>query len=176
MKKICIELINEKKINLNLYDEYAPLTVANFMHLIDIKFYDNVIFHRVIKDFMAQAGAYIINNEEIQQKSVNYTIPGEFAKNGWANVISHKNGVISMARTNEFNSASTQFFICDKTEANNTFMDGQYAAFGIVADEESLEVVHELCWLPTININEQFANFPQIDTDKFTIKTIYELE
>lgn len=177
MKKVCLELLNGKKINLNLYEEYAPITVANFLHLVDIHFYDGLIFHRIIKDFMSQGGAYYVeateNDGELKERNVGYTIPGEFNSNNFENNIMHTAGVISMARTSEPNSASSQFFICD---ADCEFLNNEYAAFGIVADEESMNVVHELSALPTFQLNEGFANFPSVDVADFMIKTIYKVE
>lgn len=170
MQKVCIEFVNGDKINLNLYEEYAPLTVANFMHLVDIEFYNATIFHRIIKGFMSQGGGFVINKDnQLVQATPGYTIPGEFGSNGWPNKISHTLGVVSMARTSEANSASSQFFICDE---NAKFLDGQYAAFGIVADQESLDVARKLNSVTTAKLDNGLADFPACDLKQITIKSI----
>lgn len=110
-----------------LYPEYAPKTVENFLKLVESGYYNGLTFHRVVDDFMAQGG----------EGATTDRIVGEFSINGFdQNTLSHTRGVISMARTNEYNSASSQFFIC---YADATFLDGQYAAFGKVI--EGMEVV-----------------------------------
>lgn len=116
-----------------LYPEYAPETVDNFVDLVLDDFYDGLTFHRVVEGFMAQGGdpegtGYGGSDEEIY---------GEFAINGFTqNTLSHTRGVISMARSTDYDSASSQFFICYD---DATFLDGQYAAFGMVT--EGMEVV-----------------------------------
>ncbi len=115
---------------IELYPEYAPKTVENFISLVKSGFYSGTIFHRVVDDFMAQGGA-AANGEKLE------AIEGEFTSNGWeANTLSHTRGVVSMARTTEPNSATSQFFIC---YGDCTFLDGDYAAFGKVI--EGMEVV-----------------------------------
>ncbi len=111
-----------------LYPEYAPKTVENFLELVESGYYNGLTFHRVMEDFMAQGG----------EGAKTDRIVGEFAINGFEqNTLSHTRGVISMARTSDnYNSASSQFFIC---YADVTFLDGQYAAFGKVV--EGMEVV-----------------------------------
>ena len=102
----------------------APITVENFRNLVESGFYENLSFHRVIEDFMIQGGA------PKDTDMTNYqSIKGEFSSNGINNPIKHERGVISMARTNDPNSASTQFFIVHKTSPH---LDGKYAAFGHV--------------------------------------------
>ena len=119
---IKIEMASDDLILLELYPNIAPNTVANFQKLVSEKFYDGVVFHRVIKDFVIQAG--INNNKEAE------SIEGEFASNGHANTLLHKRGVISMARASgKPNSASSQFFIMHQ---DNASLDGNYAAFGKV--------------------------------------------
>ena len=108
---------------LELYPEYAPETVANFIELAESGFYEGLVFHRIYKGFMIQGGS----TDGIGITGSDKKIKGEFAANGVNNPISHERGVISMARTNDPNSASSQFFICD---ADSTFLDGSYAAFG----------------------------------------------
>lgn len=111
-----------------LYPEYAPKTVENFLKLVESGYYNGLTFHRVVEDFMAQGG----EGENADR------IVGEFSINGFEqNTLSHTRGVISMARTSDnYNSASSQFFIC---YSDATFLDGQYAAFGKVV--EGMEVV-----------------------------------
>lgn len=110
------------EFQVELYPEYAPNTVTNFVNLADSGYYDGVTFHRVVDDFMAQGGI----NTEAEADS----IYGEFASNGFEqNTLKHERGVISMARATDPNSASGQFFIC---YATCDFLDGNYAAFGKV--------------------------------------------
>lgn len=103
----------------------APVTVANFLKLVNEGFYDGLKFHRIIKDFMIQGGDP--NGDGSGGSSE--TIKGEFSSNGYENDIKHKRGVISMARSNDKDSASSQFFICNADAEN---LDGNYAAFGYV--------------------------------------------
>lgn len=108
-----------------LYPEEAPITVENFVELAKSGFYEGLVFHRISKGFMIQGGA------SDGRSGGEKTIKGEFAANGVNNSISHKRGVISMARTTVPDSASTQFFICD---ADSEFLDGNYAAFGMMTE------------------------------------------
>ena len=103
----------------------APITVANFIKLVEEGFYDGLTMHRIIKDFMIQGGDPKGNGSGGSAE----TIKGEFAENGHKNDISHYAGVISMARSNDMDSASSQFFICN---ADSPHLDGDYAAFGFV--------------------------------------------
>ena len=122
-------------ITLELYPDAAPKTVANFEKLVKSGFYNGLIFHRVISGFMIQGGdptGTVMGGSEEE-------IPGEFISNGFPNPISHERGVVSMARTNDPNSASSQFFIMHK---DGKFLDGQYAAFGKVID--GIEIVDEI--------------------------------
>ena len=135
-----IEMENGGIIKLELYPEIAPITVENFVSLVKEGFYDGLIFHRVIKDFMIQGG----DPEGTGMGGSDTKIKGEFAVNGVKNDLSHERGVISMARSQNYNSASSQFFIC---HADSKFLDGQYAAFGRVV--EGIEVVDEIANVPT---------------------------
>ncbi len=118
---------------MELYPEYAPQTVDNFIDLVSEGFYDGLTFHRVVDDFMAQGGC----PEGTGNGGSSKKIKGEFAINGFEqNVLSHTRGVVSMARSSSYNSASSQFFIC---YSDATFLDGQYAAFGMVI--QGMEVV-----------------------------------
>ena len=127
-------------IKLELYPDVAPITVENFTKLADEGFYDGLIFHRVIKGFMIQGG----DPEGTGMGGSGTNIKGEFAVNGVANNISHVRGVISMARSRSYNSASSQFFIVHK---DATYLDGQYAAFGRVI--EGMDVVDAIAEVPT---------------------------
>lgn len=124
---VSIEIAEYGTITLELDSTAAPITVKNFMFLADMGFYDGLTFHRIIKNFMIQGGDPNHNGTGGSDKR----IKGEFAVNGVNNPISHKRGVISMARSMAYDSASSQFFICHK---DSTFLDGQYAAFGVVTD------------------------------------------
>jgi peptidyl-prolyl cis-trans isomerase B (cyclophilin B) len=112
-------------IIIELRPDQAPLTVANFQKLVSEGFYDGLIFHRIIRGFMIQGG----DPSGTGSGGSSETIKGEFSGNGVDNKLMHKRGVISMARTNNPNSASSQFFICD---ADSPHLDGSYAAFGSV--------------------------------------------
>lgn len=124
-------------ITVELYQNMAPITVENFINLAESGFYDGLTFHRIMKGFMMQGGdpggdGISDDNQE--------TIVGEFESNGYDNPLSHKRGVISMARTGDPNSASSQFFIMHK---DSPHLDGDYAAFGEVT--EGIEVVDAVC-------------------------------
>lgn len=132
---VTIEMENGKKIKLELYPDAAPRTVANFERLVRNGFYDGLIFHRVIKGFMIQGG----DPKGTGMGGSSEKIKGEFAANGINNPIKHTRGVISMARSQNRDSASSQFFIM---HADAPHLDGQYAAFGKVV--EGIEVVDEI--------------------------------
>lgn len=108
---------------IRLFPEVAPKTVKNFKGLVADKFFDGLIFHRVIEDFMIQGGGY---DSTMEGRNAS-TIKGEFTSNGFENNLLHVRGVISMARTDEPDSASSQFFIMHK---DSPHLDGDYAAFG----------------------------------------------
>lgn len=122
-------------ISLELDADTAPQSVSNFIALAKSGFYDGLTFHRIINGFMIQGG----DPEGTGMGGAPDTITGEFAANGIENPVSHVRGVISMARSQMYNSASSQFFI---TQADCTFLDGQYAAFGTVTS--GMEVVDQL--------------------------------
>jgi peptidyl-prolyl cis-trans isomerase B (cyclophilin B) len=132
---VVIEMANGKKIKLELYPDAAPITVANFEKLVGEGFYDGLIFHRVIRDFMIQGG----DPEGTGMGGAKTKIKGEFLMNGVNNPIKHERGVISMARSAMPDSASSQFFIVHK---DSPHLDGQYAAFGKVV--EGMDVVDEI--------------------------------
>jgi peptidyl-prolyl cis-trans isomerase B (cyclophilin B) len=154
---ITITFNDGREINVELYEEFAPVTVRNFIRLVNKKFYDGVCFHRIIKDFMIQTGGYYFKDNQLNVKDEEDNIVGEFSKNGHDNHLKHEFGVISMARSNDYNSASTQFFICTGTSPH---LDGSYASFGKVIDEESKKVLHDLNKVETQNIGYGFQNFP----------------
>lgn len=149
MVKIQIEMQDGKLINLDLYEDIAPITVENFLSYVDEKFYDGLCFHRVIDGFMVQGGGFEWK-DGLVHKEGKAPIKGEFKINGVENNISHEPGVISMARTMFKDSATSQFFICVD---DATFLDGQYAGFGKVSDKESLENVLEIGKVKTSSWN-----------------------
>ena len=122
-------------IKLELYPETAPISVNNFISLVNKKYYDGLIFHRVIKGFMIQGGC----PDGTGMGGPGYSIKGEFAQNGVENNLKHTEGVLSMARTMIPDSAGSQFFIMHK---NAPHLDGQYAAFGKVI--EGMDVVNKI--------------------------------
>ena len=123
-----IEMESGGIITLELYGDIAPITVGNFKKLAESGTYDGTIFHRVIQSFMIQGGDP--TGTGYGDKSL-ATIKGEFSTNGVKNNLSHDRGVISMARSQKYDSASSQFFICDSGNYKHS-LDGQYAAFGKV--------------------------------------------
>lgn len=135
-----IEMSDGGKIVVELDEKSAPLTVKNFQKLVAQHFYDGLIFHRVISGFMIQGG----DPQGTGMGGSKETVKGEFRANGVNNPISHERGVISMARSQFYNSASSQFFIC---HADAKFLDGQYAAFGKVV--EGMDVVDRIASVPT---------------------------
>ena len=164
METINIEIKMKKHgvMKAELYPEIAPITVKNFVELIENRFFDGLIFHRVISGFMIQGGGYDAKGMHHDAKS----IKGEFASNGIKNDLKHTAGVLSMARTNDPNSASGQFFICSASCAH---LDGSYAAFGKVTDELSLANVLDISHVQTTNIGYGFSDFP---VEPIVIKTI----
>ncbi|MDY3972741.1 MAG: peptidylprolyl isomerase [Clostridia bacterium] len=130
-----IEMENGGIIKAELYPDTAPITVENFVKLIEDNFFDGLIFHRVISGFMIQGGGYTADGQQKEAES----IKGEFDKNGVPNPLKHTRGVLSMARTMFPNSASSQFFIMHDDAPH---LDGQYAAFGKVTD--GMDVVDEI--------------------------------
>ena len=133
---IVIKIKDYGTIEATLDGKAAPITVKNFVSLINEKFYDGLTFHRIIKGFMIQGGDPMGNGTGGSDNN----IKGEFKANGYNNPISHQRGVLSMARSQDYNSASSQFFIMQK---DNTSLDGQYAAFGKVT--KGIEIVDKIC-------------------------------
>lgn len=131
-----IEIQDYGTITVELDGDAAPITVQNFMDLANAGFYDGLTFHRIISGFMMQGGDPNGNGTGGSEN----TIKGEFSANGVENPLSHTRGAISMARAQDPDSASSQFFIC---HADSTFLDGQYACFGYVTD--GMDVVDAVC-------------------------------
>ena len=155
-----IEMENGGIIELELYEDKAPITVNNFKNLVKKGFYDGLIFHRVIAGFMIQGG----DPTGTGCGGSGENIKGEFALNGVKNDISHVRGVIYMARSQRPNSASSQFFIM---HADGKFLDGQYAAFGKVT--KGMEVVDEIAGVKT-----DYSDRPIIDMRMKTVTLIEE--
>ena len=123
-------------ISVELDADAAPISVTNFVKLAEEGFYDGVTFHRIIEGFMMQGG----DPTGTGSGGSDENIKGEFADNGVENPLSHTRGAISMARSQSYNSASSQFFIVHE---DSTYLDGQYAAFGYVT--EGMDIVDEIC-------------------------------
>lgn len=138
--RIAIIMENEKQMVLELFEECAPITVKNMLNLVEQKFYDGIIFHRVIKNFMIQGG----DPTGTGMSGSDEKIIGEFMSNGVRNELMHTRGVCSMARTNIPNSASSQFFIC---HVDTPHLDGAYAAFGCLV--EGFDVLDEIANVQT---------------------------
>ncbi len=167
-----IKLSNGKSIKVELYPDVAPISVRNFITLAESGFYDGLVFHRVIANFMIQTGGFEYTghgtaNKKMVEKDAE-TIVGEFSLNGYTNDIKHVPGVISMARATAYNSGSSQFFIC---VADYPSLDGSYAAFGKTIDQESLDNAIEISKKSTTTVtlsttsngvtsNTKFADFP----------------
>ncbi len=157
-----IEMEDGRVMKGELYPDVAPLSVKNFVKLANEKFYDGLVFHRVIPGFMIQGGGF---DEEYNHKETEDTIKGEFSANGVKNDLKHTRGVLSMARTQIPDSASSQFFIM---HVDYPSLDGQYAAFGRVT--EGLEVIDEIANVETTVIPEM--GMSDVPVNPQIIKTI----
>lgn len=153
--KFEIEMADGSIMAGELYPEVAPITVQNFVELIEKNFYDGLVFHRVIPGFMIQGGGMDADKNYRECPS----IKGEFASNGVENNLKHTPGVLSMARTNVKDSASSQFFIMHE---NSPHLDGDYAAFGKIT--EGLDVVDAIANVET--------NFQDCPLNPIVIKTM----
>ena len=153
--KFEIEMENGKIMSGELYPDVAPITVKNFISLIEKNFYDGLIFHRVIPGFMIQGGGL---DAQMKEKACP-SIKGEFRSNGVQNDLLHPRGVLSMARTMVKDSASSQFFIMHDVAPH---LDGEYAAFGKIID--GLDVVDEIASAQT--------NFQDCPKTPIVIKTM----
>ncbi len=164
--KICVSGYGD--IILLLDATSAPITVTNFIKLVEADFYDGLTFHRIMSDFMIQGG----DPNADGTGSSSEKIKGEFSSNGWSNDILHKNGVISMARGNSKDSASCQFFICNASNENvSKSLDGSYAAFGYVI--AGLPIVHKI----TENTEQYASSFnSNTITDKSKQAVIESIE
>lgn len=131
-----IDIADYGMITVELDQKAAPITCANFVELAESGFYDGLTFHRIMAGFMMQGGDPNGNGTGGSENN----IVGEFASNGYENNLSHTKGAISMARSQDPNSASSQFFIC---HADSDFLDGEYAVFGYVT--EGIDVVDAVC-------------------------------
>lgn len=146
---VTITMENGDVIKAELYPEIAPISVNNFISLIQKNFYDGLIFHRVIKGFMIQGGC----PEGSGMGGPGYSIRGEFSSNGYENQLKHTEGVLSMARSMQPDSAGSQFFIMHKTSPH---LDGSYAAFGKVI--EGMDVVNRIAETPTDYADKPLEN------------------
>ena len=144
---VIIEMADGGIIKLELDEAAAPVTTANFKKLVSEGFYDGLTFHRIIPGFMIQGGDPDGNGTGGSKE----TIKGEFQSNGFKNPIKHTRGVISMARAQNPNSASSQFFIM---HADTPHLDGMYAAFGHVV--EGMDVVDKIA-----SVKTDFCDKPQ---------------
>lgn len=171
-----IVLENGKEMKGELYPNVAPKSVENFVKLAEADFFDGTIFHRCIESFMIQGGGFDktfydgnFNSKETE------TIKGEFASNGFKNELKHTKGVLSMARTNVPDSASSQFFIMHETSPH---LDGEYAAFGEIT--EGLDVVDEIATGETTAVEgtityqgeEYMQQMTDVPVEPIVIKTI----
>ena len=148
---LVIKIKDYGTMKFELDEQNAPITVANIKKLCNQNFYDGLIFHRIIKDFMIQGGDPLGNGTGGSKED----IKGEFLANGVVNKHKHNRGAISMARANDPNSASSQFFIC---HTDCSFLDGNYAAFGDMV--EGFDVLDKLANLKTNHLD--FPNNPPI--------------
>ena len=147
---IQIEVADYGTITAELYGKAAPITVENFVKLVNEGFYDGLTFHRIISGFMVQGGDPKGNGTGGSDEEIR----GEFASNGWNNPLAHERGVLSMARSNAPDSASSQFFIMHEAAPH---LEGSYAAFGRVLS--GMEVVDAICAnTPVIDYNGTVAN------------------
>jgi peptidyl-prolyl cis-trans isomerase B (cyclophilin B) len=160
---VTFELENGDQIKAELYPEIAPNTVNNFVSLINKNFYDGVIFHRVIDGFMLQGG----DPYGTGMGGPGYTIMGEFSGNGFKNDLKHEEGVLSMARAMNPNSAGSQFFIMHKKAPH---LDGQYAGFGKVI--EGMDVVNKIAKTKTDRSDRPVS---EVKMKKVTVETFGEI-
>lgn len=160
-QKVKITMNDGGVMILELYPKYAPETVKNFISLTEKKFYDGLTFHRIVKDFMIQGG----DPDGTGMGGSEQTIKGEFSNNGFTqNTLSHTRGVISMARSTDNDSASSQFFICT---ADASGLDGDYAAFGKLIEGEN-----ELDKLANTPVHDNGQGEVSAPDEKVIIKSI----
>lgn len=162
--KIEISVKNYGTMTAELYPDMAPETVANFLRLAEKDFFAGLIFHRVIEGFMIQGGGYTADFREKETDP----IYGEFISNGFtANTLKHTKGVLSMARTNDPNSASSQFFIMHEAAPH---LDGQYAAFGKLTD--GFDVLDKIATCRTGSLGFYMQDVPKETVEIETIRII----
>ncbi len=155
----------DKVILIELYPDVAPITVAHFQDLVKDKFYDNLLFHRVIDGFVIQTGS----PDGTVFTSGGESIKGEFTNNGFENNLKHDEGVLSMARNSQdMDSASSQFFICVNTNDKLDYLDGDYATFGKVI--AGYDTVLEISKVPT-DSNDKPLTPQSIKTARFVTVT-----
>lgn len=147
--RVTVTMADGRQMHLELFPDAAPISVQNFLQLCKSGFYNGLCFHRVIDGFMIQGGGFVHANGALLPKNGAKTIRGEFASNGVDNPVKHTVGTISMARTMVKDSASSQFFIC---VADTPFLDREYAAFGRICDEQSLQVALSIGKVPTTSV------------------------
>ncbi|HLR52575.1 MAG TPA: peptidylprolyl isomerase [Candidatus Avamphibacillus sp.] len=159
---VTITMENDEQIVIELYPDIAPNTVNNFISLIEDGFYDGLTFHRVIPDFMIQGG----DPEGIGTGGPGYSIKGEFSSNGFTNDLKHTRGVISMARSQDPDSAGSQFFIM---VSDSPHLDGDYAGFGEVT--EGMDTVDEIVSVDRDDndkpLEDQIMKKVEVDTKGF---------
>ncbi|XFA98715.1 peptidylprolyl isomerase [Candidatus Izemoplasma sp. B36] len=156
---VTIKMESKNTIKIELYPDVAKNTVNNFISLVNKGFYNGIIFHRVIENFMIQGGDPVGNGTG----GPGYSIKGEFSSNGINNSLKHTRGVISMARAQNPDSAGSQFFIMHKDAPH---LDGQYAAFGKV-----IEGLEEVDRIATVNKNYMDKPIEQEKMIKVTVET-----
>lgn len=159
---VTFEMENGDVFKAELYPEIAPNTVNNFISLINSNFYEGLIFHRVIKNFMIQGG----DPQGTGMGGPGYSIKGEFSSNGFKNDLAHQAGVLSMARSMMPDSAGSQFFIMHK---DSPHLDGEYAAFGKVI--EGMDIIDKIA-----NVKTDRADRPveEQKIKKVTVETFGE--
>jgi peptidyl-prolyl cis-trans isomerase B (cyclophilin B) len=156
---VTMEIQDWGTVKIELYPEIAPNTVNNFISLANSGFYDGLIFHRIIADFMIQGG----DPDGIGTGGPGYSIKGEFSSNGFQNDLLHEVGVISMARSMDYNSAGSQFFIMVEDQPG---LDGDYAAFGKVI--EGMDIIEEISEVDT---DEYDRPYDDVIMTKVTVDT-----
>ncbi len=162
--KVQIEMEDGSKMVLELYPEYAPETVANFVDLVEKGFYNGIKFHRIVKGFMIQGG----DPQGTGMGGSDKKIKGEFSSNGFTkNTLKHTRGVISMARSSDPNSASSQFFIVHE---DSNFLDGNYAAFGKLI--EGLDTLDKIAETPVTTSSSGEMLLPKQDVKMKTVTVL----
>lgn len=167
MKKIAIITLNDgRQMKVELMSDCAPISVENFINLANSGYYNGLIFHRVIPNFMVQGGGMDV---KMKEKGGLKPIKGEFASNGVNNGLSHTKGVLSMARTAVKNSATSQFFIC---VADVPHLNGEYAAFGKTIDDESAKIAVDISKVKT----KRVGYYDDVPCDSIIIEKIDIIE